>query len=167
MPPLRPIHTTMRTISGFTLIEMIMVMVISGIIFSMASILLTEGFKSYFTGVNVTSLNNQAVIAMARMTKELQQAVSFTTINGTNVTFTTSGGSTISYSWVSPTLTRTGATAQTLSNQVTSFALTYYQSNFTSTATLIAVRAVTINMTLSNANEIIPIINTVFLNNMK
>lgn len=166
MPQFTPMYTTMRTTKGFTLIELIIVMVITGIIVSMASVFLISGFKNYFTGVRVSGLNTQATLAMARMIKELQQAVSFSTINATNVTFNTSGGSNISYSWSSPTLTRTGIAAQTLSDQVTTFALTYYQSNFTATATPTAVRAITISMTLNNGNENIPIINTIFLNNM-
>jgi prepilin-type N-terminal cleavage/methylation domain-containing protein len=160
------VYIIMRTIKGFTLIEMIIVMVITGLIVSTASLMLSAGFTNYFTGVKVTALTNQATIAMARMTKELQQANRFSTMNATNMTFTTTKGSTISYSWSSPILTRTGASAQTLSDQVTNFSLTYYQSNFASTITLTAVRAVTIEMTLSNGSESVPVINTIFLSNM-
>lgn len=167
MPPSTPTCMTMQTIKGFTLIEMIIVMVISGIIFSISTILLSAGFRSYFTAVNVTGLNNQATLAMARMSKELQQAVSFNIINATNVSFKTTGGSTIQYSWASPVITRTGLASQTLNDQTTSFSLSYYQSDFTATATLSAVRAITINMTLSDGDEIVPMINTVFLSNMK
>ncbi|WP_454782894.1 PulJ/GspJ family protein [Legionella sp. WA2022007384] len=156
----------MRTTKGFTLIEMLIVMIITGVVLSAVSLMLSAGFTNYFTGVKVTALTNQATMAMARMTKELQQANRFSTINPTNMTFTTTDGSTISYSWSSPILLRTGASAQTLNNQVTRFSLTYYQSNFTLTTTLTAVRAVTIDMTLSNGNESVPMINTVYLSNM-
>jgi prepilin-type N-terminal cleavage/methylation domain-containing protein len=157
---------TMRTIKGFTLIEMIIVMLITGVIVSSAAMMLSAGFTNYFTGVKVTALSNQATLAMTRMSEELQQASSFSAINASNVTFTTTGGSTISYNWSTPILTRTGTSAQPLSNQVSSFSLSYYQSNFSTTATLTAVQAVTISMTLSNGNETVPLINTVFLNNM-
>lgn len=156
----------MRTTKGFTLIEMLVVMVITGIVTAIAATMLSAGFTSYFTGVNVTSLNNQAIIAMLRISKELQQATRFSAINSTNTTFTTTDGTTITYNWTSPNLTRTGASAQTLSNQMTSFSLAYYQSNFSATATLTAVRAITISMTLSNGNETVSLLNTVFLNNM-
>jgi prepilin-type N-terminal cleavage/methylation domain-containing protein len=160
----------MRTIKGFTLIEMLIVMMITGIVMSAVSLMLKTGFTNYFTGVQISTLSNQATMAMARMVKELQQTSSFSTISATNMTFSTTGGSTITYSWSNPILTRTGTSAQTLaqtlSNQVTNFSLAYYQANFTATTTLTAVRAVTITMTLSNGNESIPIINTVFLSNM-
>lgn len=156
----------MRTIKGFTLIEMIIVMVVTGVVVVAVSLMLSAGFTNYFTGVKVTTLTTQATLAMTRITKELQEASRFSVINATNMTFTTTDGSIISYSWSSPVLTRIGASAQILSDQVTSFSLTYYQSNFTATTTLNVVRAVTINMTLSNGSEIVPIINTVFLSNM-
>ncbi|AUH71955.1 type II secretion system protein [Legionella sainthelensi] len=156
----------MRTIKGFTLIEMIIVMLVTGIVVAGVSLMLSAGFTNYFTGVKVTALTTQATLAMARMTKELQEASSFSAINATNVTFTTTDGATISYSWSSPILKRTGISAQTLSDQVTDFSLSYYQSDFTATTTLKAVRAVTINITLSNGSEIVPIINTVFLSDM-
>jgi prepilin-type N-terminal cleavage/methylation domain-containing protein len=155
----------MRTTKGFTLIEMVIVMIIVGIVLAVASTLLRAGFTSYFTAVKTTTLTTQATNAMARITKELQQAKSFTAMNAANTTFTTSGGTTISYSWVSPILTRTGTGAQTLSNQVTGFTLTYYQSNFTAATSLLNIDAVTISMTLSNSNESVALINTVFLNN--
>ncbi|PWY55353.1 hypothetical protein DGG96_12025 [Legionella qingyii] len=163
---LMQVYIIMRTIKGFTLIEMLIVMITTGVVLSAVSLMLSAGFTNYFTGVKVTALTNQATIAMARMTKELQQANRFSAINPTEVSFTTTGGSTISYSWSSPILTRTGASAQTLSNQVTSFSLTYYQSNFASTTTLTAVRAVTINMILSNGSERVAMVNTVYLSNM-
>lgn len=167
MPLSTRVFITMRTIKGFTLIEMIIVMVITGIIVVIAASIFRSGFTNYFAAVNATALSNQATYAMARMSKELQQAKSFTAATATNMTFTTTNGSTISYSWSNPVITRTGSTAQTLSNQVTSFSLSYYQSDFSATATLNLVRAVTISMTLSNGNERIPLINTVFLSNMK
>jgi prepilin-type N-terminal cleavage/methylation domain-containing protein len=159
-------QTISSRIKGFTLIEMIVVMVITGIVTAISATMISASFNSYFTGVNVTTLNNQASIAMLRISKELQQATKFTAINATNTTFTTTGGSTITYSWTTPTLTRTGTSAQAVNNQVTSFALTYYQSSFATTASLTLVRAVTISMTLSNQNDSVSLINTVFLNNM-
>jgi type II secretory pathway pseudopilin PulG len=120
--------------------------------------------------INVTSksstLSTQASLAMTRISKELQQAISFSAINPTNVTFRTVNGTNITYSWASPNITRTGSSAQILNNQVTAFSLSYYQDSFATTATLTAVKAVTISMTLSNGTESVPLINTVYLPNI-
>lgn len=166
MPLLTRVFIIMRTIKGFTLIEMIIVMVITGIVVVIAASIFRAGFTNYFAAVNATALSNQAVNAMARISKELQQASSFTAANATSMTFTTTKGTTISYSWSNPVITRTGSTSQTLSDQVTSFSLSYYQSDFSATATLNLAKAVTISMTLSNGTERVPMINTVFLSNM-
>jgi prepilin-type N-terminal cleavage/methylation domain-containing protein len=156
----------MRIIKGFTLIEMVIVMVITGIVIAITATMLNTSFISYFTSVHFSSLSTQGAIAMMRISKELQQASQFSVINATSVTFTTTGGSTISYSWSTPTLTRTGSAARTLSNVVTSFSLSYYQANFNTTATASAVRAVTVSMTVSNGTESVPLINTIYLSNM-
>ncbi|KTD82578.1 prepilin-type N-terminal cleavage/methylation domain-containing protein [Legionella waltersii] len=156
----------MRTIKGFTLIEMVIVMVITGIIVAITATMLNTSFINYFTSVHYSSLSTQGAIAMMRISKELQQATRFSVINPTSVTFTTVGGTSISYSWSTPILTRTGSAARTLSDDVTNFSLNYYQSNFSTTATASAVRAVTVSMTLSNGTESVPLINTIYLSNM-
>lgn len=159
-------YIIMRTTKGFTLIEMVIVLVITGIVVTLAASLLRVGFSNYMTAVNTTTLGTQATLAMERLSEELQKAVSFTAINNTNISFTTVDGATITYSWANPILTRTGNSAQIVNNRVTSFSLAYYQSTFNTTATLADVRAVTISMTLSNGMERVPLINTVFLTHM-
>jgi prepilin-type N-terminal cleavage/methylation domain-containing protein len=154
---------TIKKHQGFTLIEMVIVMIITGIITAASSIMLSAGFKNYFVAISTTGLNTRAGIAMMRMSKELQQAASISNMTATSVTFTTTGGSTITYSWSSPTITRTGVSSQTLNNEVTAFSLSYYQANFTTTATASAVRAITINATFSNTTATLPLINTVYL----
>ncbi len=157
----------MRAIRGFTLIEMVVVMIIMGLVSTGAAMFLRAGFAGYFSAVQSTTLSTQANLAMARISKELQQADAFSVINTTGVTFSTTGGATISYNWSSPNLTRTGATTpQALSNAVTAFSLSYYQSNFSMTDEVSAVRAITISMTLNNGSETLSLINTVFLNNI-
>ncbi len=157
----------MRATKGFTIIEMIVVMMIIGIVVAMSSTLISAGLRGYFKGVQVSELNQEGSMAMMRMSKELQKAVSFNVINSTQVTFTTVDGATINYTWSAPTLSRSVSVARPLARSVTGFSLAYYQSNFSTTATLTAVRAITITMTLNNGNESIPLINTIFLINMK
>jgi hypothetical protein len=145
---------------------MIVVMVITAIVVTLAASLFRAGFTNYNVAANNTALTTQASIAMARISKELQRAVSFSATNATNVTFATVDGSTITYNWASPTITRTGNSVQILNNKVTSFSLSYYQSDFTLSDVITDVVAVTISMTLSNGVERVPLINTVFINNM-
>jgi prepilin-type N-terminal cleavage/methylation domain-containing protein len=155
----------MRTIKGFSLIEMVIVLAITAVVVTLAAVIYRAGFTNYTTAVNATKLSTQATLAMDRLSKELKKAISFTAMNNTNVSFATVDGSSLSYSWTSPTLTRTGSSAQTVNNKVTDFSLSYYQANFNTAITLTSVQAITITMTLSNGSERVPLINTVYLNN--
>ncbi len=175
MQPLQGMYSIMRMINlkkGFTLIEVVIVIVSIGIIAYSSSLLMKGGFQSYFTGVTSTGLSTQAAIAMTRMTKELQQAVSFSTSSSANsVTFVTTGGSTITYNGSAlPNLSRVGTGTNYLGKQVTVFSLAYYDKTFAALAVpLVAAsstRAVTISLTFSNGTESVPLINTVYLPNM-
>lgn len=156
----------MQTIKGFTLIEMIVVMLITSIVVVFAATLMRTSFSGYFIAVNDTKLSTQATLTMSKISRELQNAISFSAINSTNVSFSTMDGSNVTYSWTNPTLTRTGSSAQILNNNITNFSLSYYRSDFTATSTLTLVKAITITMTVGNGNESVSLINTVFLNSM-
>lgn len=151
---------------GFSLIEMIVVMVVTALVFFIGSNIITTAFKNYFIAVSATNLSTQANLAMMRMSQELQQASSFSSIGSSSVSFTTFGGSSISYSYSGTTLSRTGSSTQTLATSVSSFSLSYYQSNFTTTSMGSLVKAVTISLTLNSGTESVGLINTVFLPNM-
>lgn len=171
------VYQIMGTIRGFSLLEMIVVMMILGVIMSAGAILLNAGFTNYFTGVKVTALTSQANIAMMKMTKELQKADKIIAINqpSPSVTFTiptSTGATTIIYSLSGQILQRTeGSSVQTLTNQVASFSLNFYSSSVTPalypiTTDPALAKAVTISMTLNNNNEQVPLINTIFLYNL-
>lgn len=162
----------MRKIKGFTLIEMVMVIVLLGIVISMASLIMKAGFDSYFTGESVTALANEASIAMTRMNKELERATGFTVMDATTVTFVMSNGVSVNYSLSGTNLYR-NTSVQSLSQHVTAFSLKYYDDKYAeitlpvSSATVRAsARALTISMTVSDGNETIPLISTVYLRNM-
>ena len=160
---------TMRTTKGFTIIEMVIVMVIASVIMVASSYLMVQGFDTYFAGVNLSSLNTQANMAMTRMSKELQEAISFSSISATSVAFTTTTGHTITYTYSGTTLTRKDQqglnTAQTLATSVSGLTFYYYDYTFTTTAVLTSIQAVTISMTFNNSNQIIPMINTIYFYN--
>lgn len=156
----------MQTTKGFTLIEMIMVIVITGIITSIVSMFLYAGFQSYFTGVAVTGLVNEASTSMTRVSKELQRAINFTNIGSTSVSFTMGNGTSVTYSLSGTNLNRVATSTQPLSNHVSAFSLNYYDSNYAITAVLANVRAITLTLILADGVETIPLINTVYLRNM-
>lgn len=85
---------------GFSLIEMILVIVIVGIIASVGAQLMGTGFQLYFTGRDTLSVDAQARVALERMTRELRTvrpATGLTMLPATEVTFTDETGTAVRY----------------------------------------------------------------------
>ncbi len=58
--------------NGFSLIEMIMVIVVLGIIAAVAAPILANAFRAYFTGMDIAETDWQARAALERMSRELR-----------------------------------------------------------------------------------------------
>lgn len=159
----------MRAYKGFSLIELLMVIIISGIIASIAGIGLVSGFRGYFTAVSINSLNDKASIAMLYMFKELKKAYAFSSITANNVSFSTTNGNTVTYSLSGTSLNRSenGGSPVILSSEVGALSFTYYDSNLQVTTTLASVRAVTMSLTMQGSISNLALINTVYLGNME
>lgn len=63
---------TARRSRGFSLIELVMVMVLFGIVAAVAAPVVSSGFQAYFTGRDISEVDWQARVAMERMTRELR-----------------------------------------------------------------------------------------------
>lgn len=57
---------------GFTLFELVMVMVLFGIVAAVAAPVVSSGFQAYFTGRDIAEVDWQARVALERMTRELR-----------------------------------------------------------------------------------------------
>ena len=85
---------------GFSLIEMILVIVIVGIIATVGAQLMGTGFQLYFTGRDTLDVDAQARLALERMTRELRAvrpATGLTMVPATEVTFTDVDGTAVRY----------------------------------------------------------------------
>ncbi len=113
---------------GFTLIELIAVLVILGIVSVLGSMGLVEIAKSYlFTKKNVAAAG-QTQVAMARLVKELSaiQSIALGSATPTSITYTRAGG-THTVSWTSGNQLVT-IDGDTLIENVQSFSLAYYNA---------------------------------------
>jgi prepilin-type N-terminal cleavage/methylation domain-containing protein len=148
----------LRSHRGFTLIEMIMVILILGIIIAMSSTLLTQGLDTFSTGENIMNANWQGQLAMERMARDIlsvRSPADMTTLGASNFAFTDSNNNTLSYSLsgTSLNLTQNGSTA-ILADGIQSLGFSYFDKNdaATTTPTLARFIRVTINVTQGNAN---------------
>ena len=74
----------MRTIRGFTLIEMIIAMALTGIIAGMITTFMVKPVQSYFDTVRRAELTDMADLALKRMAFELRTAVPNTVSSGSS-----------------------------------------------------------------------------------
>ena len=72
---------------GFSLIEVIAVLVIMGILAVGLSIGLIKGVEQYLFASEATQLSQKAQLAMARIKKELTEAIEISAISGSAITY--------------------------------------------------------------------------------
>ncbi len=74
----RPVDARRRQQHGWTLIEVLTVLVILAVVVAVGARLMSSMFRSYFTARDITSSDAQARVAFERMTRELRQIRSAT-----------------------------------------------------------------------------------------
>lgn len=138
---------------GFSLIELVIVIVLTAIIAVISSQILSQGFNAYLTNKNINEADWQARYALAKMALDIRQingAAYISTATALQLTFVNNAGTTITYSKTGTNLNRSGIV---LASGVNAFALTYY-TNIGTAATAITTCyvGISINITQNNTN---------------
>jgi prepilin-type N-terminal cleavage/methylation domain-containing protein len=144
---------------GFSLVELIVVVVVLGIVASMGAVVVRDGMLGYLRGREITSADWQGRLALERITRELRDAApsSGATVNiapascgSSGFTFSDISAAQISYTQSASTLLRNG---QPLADNVTGLRFYCLQSDGqTYTTTPSAVYYVTVSMVVATAN---------------
>lgn len=143
---------------GFSLIELIVVMVVLGIVASMGAVVVRDGMLGYLRGREIASADWQGRLALERISRELRDVAPSVVVN--NIAPTSCGSATFAYSDISAapisytqsttTLMRNG---QPLADNVTGLRFYCLQSDGqTVTTTPSAVYYITVSMVVSTAN---------------
>ena len=145
-----------KTQRGFTLIELVLVIMILGIIAAISSKTLSQGFSAYLAGRYVIEADGQARLALERMAREIHVIrsptdISTATASPGQLTFNDINGNNITYNLSGSSLMRN---SQILADGINSLTFSFFDVNGASTATPSLIRFITIalNVTLNNTN---------------
>jgi prepilin-type N-terminal cleavage/methylation domain-containing protein len=143
------VHNLIRTNKqqkGFTIIELIIVIVLIGIIIAGSSNLLFQGFRSFVSTRDILEENRQSTVVLENMVRTLRSIRSPSNINSANSTsiaFETTDGETNTYSLNGSIIEYNNIP---LADNQEELELEYYDSNGTSTSNTSLIRYITINL---------------------
>lgn len=142
---------------GFTLVELIVVIVVLGIVGSMGAVVVRDGMLGYLSGREITSADWQARLALERIARELRDvaapgsaSIDFASCGSSGFSFVDITANQISYTLAGGSLQRNG---QPLADNVTGLRFYCLQSDGqTATTTPSAVYYVTVSMVVATTN---------------
>jgi prepilin-type N-terminal cleavage/methylation domain-containing protein len=137
-----------RYARGFSLIEMVLVITLTGIIFAVGAMILRVSFQSYFAGKNRTTSDWQGRLGLERMTRDLHSIASVTVANANDVAFVDNTATAVTYDRdaAASTLRRNGIA---LANNVTALNFTYFDRTPAATAVAANVYYISVSFTVS------------------
>lgn len=137
---------------GFSLIELIIVMVIISIIAVVIGNILFNSFRTFRVSQDVTDTDWQGLLAIesiANDVHDIRSANDISTINAASFTFVEVGGTSVTYQLSGNNLQRSGTT---LASNISALAFAYLDNNGATTTTPSEVRYVRITVTASQNN---------------
>lgn len=138
----------MNRSKGFTLIELMIVIVLMGILCGLASRILTQTFRAWLTAKSITSMENKVNIAMETVIREIKSAQGLIAIDSSSVTFINQAGDSIQIGKNGTNLQRSvnNAGAQTICNQIATTRFSWFDQTLASTPTAANVRFLTLQL---------------------
>lgn len=137
---------------GFSLIELVIVIVIMGIISGIVGKILFQSFQTFIVSQNISNADWQGLLSMNVVTNDIhniRSANDITTISASSFAFVDMTGTSVTYTLSGSSLQRNGLT---LASGVSSIAFAYYDKNYTVTATAANVRYITFSATFVQNN---------------
>lgn len=146
---------------GFTLIELVFVIVILTIIAAIGSRVMAAAFNSYFDNQNIIIANAQGRLALEKMIRDvhaINSPTSITTATSSQLSFVDVSGNTVTYALSGTTLNRSGVA---LADGVGSLSFAYYDGTGAVTAVTTNIRYITVNLTITNSGVNYPLATTI------
>jgi prepilin-type N-terminal cleavage/methylation domain-containing protein len=147
-----------RRSRGFSLVELIVVIVLLGILFAAGANMVGDTMQTAYIETNNQASGSQARYAMERLTREIRETAmgatgySITNMGVANMVFTKQDGTAVTIDYSGSTLTlKYASTTSTLSDQVSSFTLEYLDQLGATTAAKADVRFIRVTMSVVNS----------------
>lgn len=136
---------------GFTLMELILVIVLIGTVAGFAGMMLVQGTEGYMTAKRIIPVATKANVAMDNLMRELKSAENISNIDTANpttsFTFINQQGESVQISLDGATLQRNGVA---LCTNVTTLTFGYFDEDFAETTTPDLIRLITLQMTITD-----------------
>jgi len=141
----------MKRSQGFSLIELIIVIVLMGIVCGIPLQILSQSYKNYYTAKAIIVMANTTNIAVNTIMREIRNAQGLSSIEATTITFINQQGQTVEIYLEGTQLLQSinSGTANVLCNNVSLFNFGYFNSTYTSTTTAGNVTYVTLNISIN------------------
>ncbi|MBU0455320.1 MAG: prepilin-type N-terminal cleavage/methylation domain-containing protein [Pseudomonadota bacterium] len=139
--------------SGFTLLELVIVIIIVGIVVVGSSELLLYGFKGFAIGKQQVEANWQGQVSLERMVRDLRAIRSSSSISQATanaITFTDIDGESIQYHLTGQQLMRN---TRVLSDDIQSLTFSYYDEDGNSTVTINNIRYIVVALQIMNGSS--------------
>jgi len=159
------IKNLLKKIVGFTVLELVIVIIIIGIVASVIGPILFISTRAMNTQYELSNVMGEGRVAISRIIRELRmmRTTNDLIIGANSITFSDVNGTTITYSLSGENLMRN---SQVLANPVTALSFTYQDAGGATTAVVANVRYVTVSITLTDNNVVNTLQDTAFLRNL-
>lgn len=152
--------------AGFTIIELLMVIIILSVVGVAGAKMLTQALQSFLTLQNTSNATWQGQVAVERMTRELRyvrSAVDVLTQTSAQFQFVDIYGNTIAYTLSGSNLVRN---SQTLASGVNSLTFTYMDQNGNTITGSTNLHYVGISMNVTQNNSNYTLTTSIFLDDL-
>jgi type II secretory pathway pseudopilin PulG len=153
---------------GFSIVEIIIVIVISGLLFGAVAMIFTEFTKAFQKQKEISAVHDSTLVHVDQMTREIRAMTSIVSASASALRFINADSVDVSYQLSSNNITRidyTNGRTDILTNNISALTFTYYDMAGAVTAVLADIKYFNLDLTVSYTGGAYNFTTTVFKRN--